>query len=145
MASGRRDQSPERRHAAVTPCPGGRTPAPRSSPVSAPDSLLDRLPAILYIADAGAEGRWHYVSAGIEQATAIVGLGTGAVPERTAPNRTLELRAGVGLGASGELDWDAGELPRGIVGHIEGRDRRWGELWLGGSCERTLGAADSDF
>jgi len=267
MASGRRDQSPEWRHAAATPCPGGPNPAPRSSPVSAPDSLLDRLPAILYIADAGAEGRWHYVSAGIEeilgftasewmedpglwarqmhpedrdrvfereallsepetpdeyrmrhrdgtfvwvrdeaallddghggscwhgvisdvtdrklaeaelerraeqqaavahlgkdalqgkelcalmrdaleQATAIVGLQTGVVLERTPPDGTLELRAGVGLGASGELDWEAGELPRGIVGHIEGRDGRWGELWLGGSCERPLGAADSDF
>jgi len=28
--------------------------------------LVDRLPAILYVADAGMEGRWHYVSAGVQ-------------------------------------------------------------------------------
>jgi diguanylate cyclase (GGDEF)-like protein/PAS domain S-box-containing protein len=29
-------------------------------------SLVDQLPAILYVAEAGVEGRWHYVSRGVE-------------------------------------------------------------------------------
>src|SRR5256885_16788666 len=29
-------------------------------------NLVDQLPAILYVADAGTDGRWHYVSRGIE-------------------------------------------------------------------------------
>src|SRR5438128_10312511 len=29
-------------------------------------TLLDRLPAILYVADIGVDGRWHYVSRGVE-------------------------------------------------------------------------------
>src|ERR1700694_5841301 len=33
--------------------------------------LLDQLPAILYVADVGAEGHWHYVSSGVE---AILGF-----------------------------------------------------------------------
>src|SRR3989440_2029644 len=34
-------------------------------------NLVDQLPAILYVADAGTDGRWHYVSRGIE---AILGF-----------------------------------------------------------------------
>ena len=34
---------------------------------SAPPRLLDRLPAILYVADVGVGGRWHYVSPGAAQ------------------------------------------------------------------------------
>ena len=34
-------------------------------------TLVDRLPAIVYVADAGVEGRWHYISAGAE---AILGF-----------------------------------------------------------------------
>ncbi|HEX4564854.1 MAG TPA: PAS domain-containing protein, partial [Solirubrobacteraceae bacterium] len=30
------------------------------------EGLLDRIPAILYISDTGSDGRWHYVSRGIE-------------------------------------------------------------------------------
>ena len=29
-------------------------------------TLLDRLPAVLYVADVGVDGRWHYVSRGVE-------------------------------------------------------------------------------
>jgi len=239
MISGRRAQSRERRDAAIPQRPdhaGGR----RCSPPTAPDSLLDRLPAILYIADAGAEGRWHYISAGIEQilgfspgewledpglwarqihpddrervfereadliapetpdeyrihhrngaivwvrdeatliddgqgivrwhgvisdvtdrklaeaelerraeqqaavarldkdvlqgkdlralmrdaleqATQIVGVAMGAVLERSCTDGSLELRAGVGLGGSGDFDRCSARLPDGIVGHI---------------------------
>jgi diguanylate cyclase (GGDEF)-like protein/PAS domain S-box-containing protein len=32
-------------------------------------TLIDRLPAIVYVADAGVEGRWHYVSSGAEAIT----------------------------------------------------------------------------
>jgi PAS domain S-box-containing protein len=32
-------------------------------------TLIDRLPAIVYVADAGVEGRWHYISSGAEAIT----------------------------------------------------------------------------
>jgi len=32
-------------------------------------TLIDRLPAIVYVADAGVEGRWHYISSGAEVIT----------------------------------------------------------------------------
>jgi diguanylate cyclase (GGDEF)-like protein/PAS domain S-box-containing protein len=32
-------------------------------------TLIDRLPAIVYVADAGIEGRWHYISSGAEAIT----------------------------------------------------------------------------
>ncbi|HWF33430.1 MAG TPA: EAL domain-containing protein [Solirubrobacteraceae bacterium] len=38
-------------------------------------TLIERLPAIVYVADAGVEGRWHYVSSGVEAIT-------GFTPER---------------------------------------------------------------
>jgi diguanylate cyclase (GGDEF)-like protein/PAS domain S-box-containing protein len=34
-----------------------------------PHTLIDRLPAIVYVADAGIEGRWHYISSGAEAIT----------------------------------------------------------------------------
>ena len=45
-------------------------------------NLVDQLPAILYVADAGTDGRWHYVSRGIE---AILGFS----PEEWAADPTL--------------------------------------------------------
>ena len=41
--------------------------------------LLERVPAILYTADAGADGRWHYVSPQIE---AILGFHPGGMVRR---------------------------------------------------------------
>jgi diguanylate cyclase (GGDEF)-like protein/PAS domain S-box-containing protein len=244
-----------------------RSGAPRSAGGRASDALLERLPAILYIADAGTSGRWHYVSPGIEkvlgftpqewindarlwarqmhpedrgrvlereeqlvepdvpdeyrmrhrdgtivwvrdeaallddgrggrcwhgvisditdrklaeaelersaeqqaavarlgkdalqgkdvtalmhdaleQATRIVGVEMGAVIERPRAAAKPNLRAGVGLGASGPLPVGGGRLPPGIVGYIEGREGRWGELWLGCPPEAEPSAADGDF
>src|SRR5438874_13709904 len=47
--------------------------------------VVDQLPAILYVADAGTEGRWHYVSRGIE---AILGFS----PDEWAADPTLWAR-----------------------------------------------------
>jgi diguanylate cyclase (GGDEF)-like protein/PAS domain S-box-containing protein len=48
-------------------------PARAAARVLPPDlearTLIDRLPAIVYVADAGVEGRWHYVSSGAEAIT----------------------------------------------------------------------------
>jgi hypothetical protein len=55
----------------ASPEPASEQRAP-SLRQSGPDpELLHRVPAILYIADVGAEGRWHYVSPQIE---AILGF-----------------------------------------------------------------------
>jgi diguanylate cyclase (GGDEF)-like protein/PAS domain S-box-containing protein len=56
--------------------PAADTPPPVRVPVSGgarvvPGLLVDRLPAILYVADPGIEARWHYVSASVE---AILGF-----------------------------------------------------------------------
>jgi diguanylate cyclase (GGDEF)-like protein/PAS domain S-box-containing protein len=56
------------------PPPAGRSPAVRArEDLSEPEvrTLLDQLPAILYISEVGVEGRWLYVSAGAE---AILGF-----------------------------------------------------------------------
>ncbi|HEY4824402.1 MAG TPA: EAL domain-containing protein, partial [Solirubrobacteraceae bacterium] len=49
--------------------PGAPLIGPDSSgiPASEYPKLLERVPAIIYVADAGEEGRWHYVSPQIEQ------------------------------------------------------------------------------
>src|SRR5690348_5234369 len=46
------------RHAQQSSARGGRAEVPVRT-------LVDRLPAILYVADAGVDGAWHYVSAGV--------------------------------------------------------------------------------
>jgi PAS domain S-box-containing protein len=45
----------------AAPCPGGETTA------SDYPRLLERVPAIIYVADVGGDGRWYYVSPQIEQ------------------------------------------------------------------------------
>jgi diguanylate cyclase (GGDEF)-like protein/PAS domain S-box-containing protein len=62
--------------AAPSPPPDGRTVAlaarAREEPVDLEvRTLLDQLPAILYVSEVGVVGRWHYVSAGVE---AILGF-----------------------------------------------------------------------
>jgi diguanylate cyclase (GGDEF)-like protein/PAS domain S-box-containing protein len=57
--------------AAPSPPPDGRTVAlaarAREEPVELEvRTLLDQLPAILYVSEVGVTGRWHYVSAGVE-------------------------------------------------------------------------------
>jgi diguanylate cyclase (GGDEF)-like protein/PAS domain S-box-containing protein len=81
----------------------------------------------------------------LEQATRIVGCEMGAVVERSVGGVDPTLRAGVGLGASDTLFSGEAELPDGVVGFIEGREQRWGELWLGGPAETERSASDSDF
>jgi diguanylate cyclase (GGDEF)-like protein/PAS domain S-box-containing protein len=50
--------------------PPGRRPASNSVREPVPDlevkTLLDQLPAILYVAEVGIEGSWHYVSLGVQ-------------------------------------------------------------------------------
>jgi PAS domain S-box-containing protein len=49
--------------------PGAPLIGPDSSGIAASEypKLLERVPAIIYVADTGEEGRWHYVSPQIEQ------------------------------------------------------------------------------
>ncbi len=49
--------------------PGAPLIGPKTSGIPASDypKLLERVPAIIYVADTGHEGRWHYVSPQIEQ------------------------------------------------------------------------------
>ena len=49
--------------------PGGAFHGPRECGIAASEypKLLERVPAIVYIADAGELGRWHYVSPQIER------------------------------------------------------------------------------
>jgi diguanylate cyclase (GGDEF)-like protein/PAS domain S-box-containing protein len=54
-----------------SPTPRAGVQAPAEEPAALPDelgarTLLDRLPAVLYVADAGTTGRWHYVSSGVQ-------------------------------------------------------------------------------
>ncbi len=58
--------SPAPKPAAEPDRPGRAHPAPTAATPSDPSvrTLLDRLPAIVYIADVGVDGRWHYVSSG---------------------------------------------------------------------------------
>ncbi len=113
----------------------------------------------------------------LAEATRIVGVPMGAVFEQSPETGGLALRAGVGLSArqlgavgsaagpgegltqasarSRREDPDGGSalsspdlpdaLPGGVTGHIEGREGRWGMLWLGGAEARPLDAADRDF
>ena len=76
------------------------------APVSAESyqRLLERVPAIIYIADAGEVGRWHYVSPQIE---AILGFTAGRVVR--------------GPGAVGEAAASGG--PRARAPRRVGRDR----------------------
>jgi diguanylate cyclase (GGDEF)-like protein/PAS domain S-box-containing protein len=46
------------------PADGGKAPRGLPAEIGA-RALVDQLPAIVYIADAGVDGRWHYVSAGV--------------------------------------------------------------------------------
>ena len=49
--------------------PGARVMKPQGCGIAASEhpKLLERVPAIIYVADMGGEGRWHYVSPQIEQ------------------------------------------------------------------------------
>jgi diguanylate cyclase (GGDEF)-like protein/PAS domain S-box-containing protein len=49
--------------------PGARVMKPQGCGIAASEypKLLERVPAIIYVADTGGEGRWHYVSPQIEQ------------------------------------------------------------------------------
>jgi diguanylate cyclase (GGDEF)-like protein/PAS domain S-box-containing protein len=73
----------------VRRAPGGGVPSrpvPGDDPARADyPGLLAQVPAILYIADTGADGRWHYVSPQIE---AILGF----TPEEWCADRTLWAR-----------------------------------------------------
>ncbi len=60
----------------IDPAPGHDPRAPAEIAAEIPpgteiEGLLDQIPAILYISDTGAQGRWHYVSRGVE---AILGF-----------------------------------------------------------------------
>ncbi len=48
--------------------PGERAPRPEAGGIAASEypKLLERVPAIIYVADTGGDGRWHYVSPQIE-------------------------------------------------------------------------------
>ncbi|MBV8217763.1 MAG: PAS domain-containing protein, partial [Solirubrobacterales bacterium] len=48
--------------------PGGPAPPPAAGGIAASEypKLLERVPAIIYVADTGGDGRWHYVSPQIE-------------------------------------------------------------------------------
>src|SRR5689334_15186077 len=50
-----------------TGLPGAHEDEPMAGDTAGYSELLARVPAIVYIADAGATGRWHYVSPQIEQ------------------------------------------------------------------------------
>src|SRR5450631_995979 len=50
------------------PMPEGRAAADGPAPTEFETrTLVDQLPAILYVADVGLEGRWHYVSRGVQK------------------------------------------------------------------------------
>ena len=57
--------------------PGEPAPRPEAGGIAASEDpkLLERVPAIIYVADTGGDGRWHYVSPQIE---AILNYSTGA-------------------------------------------------------------------
>jgi diguanylate cyclase (GGDEF)-like protein/PAS domain S-box-containing protein len=210
-------------------------------------TLLDQLPAILYVSEVGVAGRWHYVSAGVrailgfspeewmrdpglwarqmhpadrdrvfaredqllqptvpdeyrmrhrdgamvwvrdeaalvtdaqgcvrwhgvmsditdrklaeaelerraEQQAAVARLGEHALEGADVAElinealqeaaRILDVEMGAVLEQSDEHPAD---LTNGVIGQIEGRDGRWGILWLPLEAERHLGAADIDF
>ncbi len=66
--------------------PGERAHGAPTAPTElAAKTLVDQLPAILYVADAGVEGKWHYVSRGVR---AILGL----APEELLEDPTLWAR-----------------------------------------------------
>ena len=47
--------------------PGGSSGEPREPPAELEArNLVDQLPAIVYVSDVGVEGRWHYVSSGVQ-------------------------------------------------------------------------------
>jgi diguanylate cyclase (GGDEF)-like protein/PAS domain S-box-containing protein len=59
----------EMRPFSPAPAPGARTPVGETPALPVEHdvrALLDRLPAIVYVSDAGIEGKWHYVSRGVQ-------------------------------------------------------------------------------
>ena len=102
----------------------------------------------------------------LSEAARITGASAAAVFERTVDRGTRTARAGAGgvldalayerTGAtSSEQSRDghsvtcpqptAGRDAEGVVGRIDSRDTRWGELRLANSSEHPLGPADADF
>ena len=83
----------------------------------------------------------------LEQATSIIGARTGAVLERSGDGGEMIVRASVGVEIPRQpADQLAeGELAAGITAHIEGRDQRWGSLWLAAADGCSVGPADVDF
>ena len=109
----------------------------------------------------------------LEEATRIIGVESGAVFEMTRGYGSLLLRTSVGPmrppgllqrrtsvdgaerrparaadarnGNGGDVPYLPYELCDGWMVHIEGRDRRWGALWLANTEDCELAPADLDF
>jgi diguanylate cyclase (GGDEF)-like protein/PAS domain S-box-containing protein len=114
----------------------------------------------------------------LQEAMRVLGVETGAVLQCVSDGEGLVLRAGVvpqsaapasrdapseapAAADAQAAPWPAGgskdhagsrqhtylahDLSDGLTGQIEGRDGRWGLLWLATDAERRLGAADVDF
>jgi len=86
----------------------------------------------------------------LHEATRILELPDGAVLEYVTGGADAILRAGIGAPPPmapqqerrAQEHW---QLPAGLIGQIEGRDGRWGALWLGAEAGRRAGHADVDF
>jgi diguanylate cyclase (GGDEF)-like protein/PAS domain S-box-containing protein len=82
----------------------------------------------------------------LAEAARILGVGMGAVLERSPDGATLSLRAGLGLAAEHEqAPLRLERLPDGIACQIEGREGSLGVLWLAASAEARWAATDADF
>jgi diguanylate cyclase (GGDEF)-like protein/PAS domain S-box-containing protein len=90
----------------------------------------------------------------LEEATRILAVEMGAVLEVASDRGTMSLRAGLGLPPpleslrTREADrpsYFPHQLPDGVTGMIEGKEGRWGLLWLATAAERCFGPADVDF
>jgi hypothetical protein len=55
--------------------------------------FVDRIPAVLYIAEAGASGRWLYVSSGIE---VLLGAGASPPPARSSDTAAFPIATAKG-------------------------------------------------
>ncbi len=87
----------------------------------------------------------------LEEARRILGVESGAVLEQASEGGALLLRAGAVASQSDERggrarrEYPPAELPDGVTGQIEGREGRWGILWLASAAERRFGPADVDY
>ena len=105
-------------------------------------TLLDRVPSVIYIADTGENGRWHYVSA---QVATILGF----TPQEWCADPTLWARQlhpddrewVLGLEPDERFDASGGSAPARVP-TVRSRRLAWcGSATTPSSCRTSLGAA----